>query len=172
MTRVLKYDVLRVIACFAIVLLHVSASYWSVVDIYGSEFVVMTVYNSLTRFAVPVFFMLSGLFLVSPERENVKVGKRVLKIILLFYIWSAFYAFQGVAVDALTGQFSQEAWNGALQRFVFGHVHMWFLQMLAGFYILIPVARQLFSYALGSIPFYHSIFNGGIGMDDPSGKNR
>ena len=143
MTRVLKYDVLRVIACFAIVLLHVSASYWSVVDIYGSEFVVMTVYNSLTRFAVPVFFMLSGLFLVSPERENVKVGKRVLKIILLFYIWSAFYAFQGVAVDALTGQFSQEAWNGALQRFVFGHVHMWFLQMLAGFYILIPVARQL-----------------------------
>lgn len=61
MTRIVKYDVLRVVASFSIVLLHVSASYWSVVDIHGREFLVMTIYNSLTRFAVPVFFMLSGL---------------------------------------------------------------------------------------------------------------
>lgn len=77
MSRMVKYDVLRIVASFSIVLLHVSASYWSVVDIYGREFMVMTVYNSLTRFAVPVFFMLSGLFLVTPERENVVVGKMV-----------------------------------------------------------------------------------------------
>ena len=59
MERIVKYDVLRVVASFSIVLLHVSASYWSVVDIYDGEFLVMTIYNSLTRFAVPVFFMLS-----------------------------------------------------------------------------------------------------------------
>lgn len=92
-TRIVKYDVLRVVASFAIVLLHVSASYWSVVDVYGRDFQVMTVYNSFTRFAVPVFFMLSGLFLVTPERENVTVGRRVLKLVILFYVWSAFYAF-------------------------------------------------------------------------------
>ena len=33
-TRIVKYDVLRVAASFAIVLLHVSASYWSVVDVH------------------------------------------------------------------------------------------------------------------------------------------
>ena len=93
MSRIVKYDILRVAASFSIVLLHVSASYWSVVDISGGEFVVMTVYNSLTRFAVPVFFMLSGLFLVDPWRERVGTGKRVLKLIALFYVWSAFYAF-------------------------------------------------------------------------------
>ena len=101
MSRVVKYDILRVAACFSIVLLHVSASYWSVVDVQGRDFLVMTVYNSVTRFAVPVFFMLSGLFLVAPERKNVTVGKRVLKLVLLFYVWSAFYAFQGIAVDTL-----------------------------------------------------------------------
>lgn len=143
MARIVKYDVLRVVACFAIVLLHVSASYWSVVDVQSSEFLIMTIYNSLTRFAVPVFFMLSGLFLVSPKREDVKVGKRVLKIVLLFYVWSAFYAFQGVAVDALVGEFTMEVFRGSIERFIFGHIHMWFLQMLAGFYILIPVARQI-----------------------------
>ncbi len=141
--RVIKYDVLRVVASFAIVLLHVSASYWSVVDVNGREFVTMTIYNSLTRFAVPVFFMLSGLFLVSPEKENTGLLRRILKLILLFYVWSAFYAFQGAVVDGLRGEFSAEVWRAATERFIFGHVHMWFLQMLCGFYILIPVARQI-----------------------------
>lgn len=143
MHRVVKYDVLRVVACFAIVLLHVSASYWSVVDVHGSEFLVMTIYNSLTRFAVPVFFMLSGMFMVSPARQNTGMGKRIVKIVILFYVWSAFYAFQGVAVDALTGSFTMEAWNAAVERFIFGHVHMWFLQILVGCYLLLPVARQI-----------------------------
>ena len=143
MGRIVRYDILRVVSSFAIVLLHVSASYWSVVDVGGNAFVVMTIYNSFTRFAVPVFFMLSGLFLVNPQRENVAVGKRFLKLLVLFYIWSAFYAFQGVAVDALHGEFVEQAWKGAVERFIFGHIHMWFVHMLLGFYLLIPVARQL-----------------------------
>lgn len=143
MTRVVKYDILRVVASFSIVLLHVSASYWSVVDVHGREFLVMTIYNSFTRFAVPVFFMLSGLFLVSPDRENSGLWKRILKLLILFYVWSAFYAFQGVAVDALGGEFSMEVWRASVERFIFGHIHMWFIQMLLGFYILIPVARQI-----------------------------
>ena len=143
MNRISKYDVLRVFASFSIVLLHVSASYWSVVDVQSREFLVMTVYNSVTRFAVPVFFMLSGLFLVTPKRENVAVGKRVLKLVLLFYVWSAFYAFQGIAVDTLKGEFSMEVFRAAVERFIFGHIHMWFLQILCGFYLLIPIARQI-----------------------------
>lgn len=143
MVRISKYDILRVVASFSIVLLHVSASYWSVVDIHSREFMVMTIYNSLTRFAVPVFFMLSGLFLVSPKKKDIALGKRILKLILLFYIWSAFYAFQGAVIDALHGEFSMEVWKSAVERFIFGHIHMWFLQMLCGFYILIPIARQI-----------------------------
>ncbi|NBJ92905.1 acyltransferase [Parablautia muri] len=143
MNRISKYDVLRVVASFAIVLLHVSASYWSVVDIHSREFMVMTAYNSLTRFAVPVFFMLSGLFLIAPEKKDLALGKRILKLVLLFYVWSAFYAFQGVMVDALKGDFSVEVWRASVERFIFGHVHMWFLQMLCGFYILLPIARQI-----------------------------
>lgn len=73
MVRMTKYDILRIVASFSIVLLHVSASYWSVVDVQSGEFAVMTIYNSVTRFAVPIFFMLSGLFLVSPDREHVAV---------------------------------------------------------------------------------------------------
>lgn len=87
--------------------------------------------------------MLSGLFLVSPEKKDLALGRRVLKLILLFYIWSAFYAFQGAVVDAFQGEVSMEVWRAAVERFIFGHVHMWFLQMLCGFYILIPIAQQI-----------------------------
>lgn len=143
MTRVVKYDILRIIASFAIVLLHVSASYWNVVNIHSKEFLVMTIYNSLTRFAVPVFFMLSGLFLVSPDRKNPAVSRRFLKLLMLFYVWSAFYAFQGIAIDTLSGEFSMEVWKASVQRFIYGHSHMWFISLLLGFYLLIPVARQI-----------------------------
>lgn len=33
MGKIVRYDILRVVSSFAIVLLHVSASYWSVVEI-------------------------------------------------------------------------------------------------------------------------------------------
>lgn len=36
-----------------------------------------------------------------------------------------------------------EVFRAAVERFVFGHIHMWFLQILCGFYLLIPVARQI-----------------------------
>ena len=103
MVRVLKYDVLRVTACFFIVLLHVSGSYLTVVDVYGNDFLFMSIYNCLTRFGVPIFFMLSGLFLVSPQKNiTIKdVFKRTRNLIACFYAWSAFYAFQGVLFNAL-----------------------------------------------------------------------
>ena len=101
--RIIKYDILRIVACFAIVLLHVSSSVLDTVNVHSSEFLIMIVYNSLTRFAVPIFFMLSGLFLLSPDRENIKLGKRILKLVSLFYVWSAFYGFQGIIFDVLTG---------------------------------------------------------------------
>jgi len=148
MHRIVKYDLLRIIACFAIVLLHVSNSYWYVVDVESKDFLTMTVYNSFTRFAVPVFFMLSGLFLLDPER-NLPVKKWALKLLRLaagFYIWSLFYAFQSVIFNGFRNGFesvSQEMWTDAIARLVMGHGHMWFLQDLFGFYLLIPVFRKI-----------------------------
>ena len=83
MERIVKYDVLRVVASFSIVLLHVSASYWSVVDIYDGEFLVMTIYNSLTRFAVQVFFMLScaGQKKRGSRKAGLEIGSVVLCVV-------------------------------------------------------------------------------------------
>lgn len=145
MNRVIKYDILRIVACFSVVMLHVSGSYLTVVDIFGKDFLFLAIYNGLTRFSVPVFFMLSGLFLASPQKD-ITTGnmlKRIFKLLLCFYIWSGFYAFQGVLVAAIRGNIPEGMFESAMQRFLFGHSHMWFIQTLTGFYLLLPIARQI-----------------------------
>lgn len=79
---------LRIAACFAVVLLHVSNGYWYVVDINSNDFLVMTIYNSFTRFGVPVFFMLSGLFLLDPQKEMTvrKWWGRIGKLVIAFFL--------------------------------------------------------------------------------------
>lgn len=141
--RIIKYDILRIVASISIVLLHVSSGCLGDVDIHSNEFLVMISFDSLTRFAVPVFFMLSGLFLVSPDRENISLGKRILKLVLVFYTWSAFYGFQGIVFDTLTGEFTKEFLLESIGRFISGHLHMWFIKTLLGFYLLIPIAKQI-----------------------------
>ena len=101
--RETNYDYLRSISCITIILLHVSSSYWCVIDRNSSEFVVMTVYNAITRFAVPVFMMLSGAFMIDPDKGlSIKSSvKRFGKYTFNFYIWSAFFAFQGLAMKLI-----------------------------------------------------------------------
>lgn len=148
MKRIVKYDLLRIAACFAIVLLHVSNSYWYGVDIKGRDFAIMTVYNSFTRFGVPVFFMLSGLFLLDPERSLSwgKWAKKIGKLAACFFVWSLFYAFQSVFFHGIVhgwSSVSPEMWEDAVTRLVMGHGHMWFLLDLMGFYLILPALRKI-----------------------------
>lgn len=148
MKRELRYDLLRIVSCFAVVLLHVSFGYWGVVDINGNDFLVMTVYHSFTRFGVPVFFMLSGMFLLDPQKEMTvhKWGIRVGKLVATFYLWSTFYAFQSVLFNGIKNGWNSvtgEMWSSAWTRFFMGHGHMWFLLDLLGFYLLLPVLRKV-----------------------------
>lgn len=144
--RKLNLDLLRIVCCFLIVLLHFSSSYQTSVPIGNYAFNVMTVYNSLTRVAVPVFIMLSGYFLLNPAKSfNIKTYLlRPARFLLTVYIWSAFYAFQGAIAELIrTGTVTQERLSDSFNRFVQGHYHMWFCFLLAGYYILLPIGRKI-----------------------------
>ena len=144
--RSYNWDYLRVLASVAVVMLHVSYSYMGAIPVNGTAFTVMAAYNALTRFAVPVFFMMSGLFLLDPVRElSIKdCLKRTGRLFVIFYFWSAFYAFQGLAVDLITGaEITQEILDNSMQRFITGHGHMWFMFKLAGYYLMLPFARSI-----------------------------
>ena len=52
-------DVLRVLACLAVIMIHSSASYLSV-DVNSFGFWIGNIMDSLSRFAVPIFVMISA----------------------------------------------------------------------------------------------------------------
>lgn len=145
--RIIKYDILRIVACLNIVLLHVSSSYLTVVPVSGGDFAIMAVYDSLTRFAVPVFMMLSGMFLIPSDCDNIykDSGRRILRLLVIFYLWSAFYAFQSLILNLLRGTFAREMVASALRRFAYGHFHMWFLFLVLEFYLLRPIIKKICS---------------------------
>ncbi len=112
--RVANFEWLRALCCFMIVLLHVSSSYWNSVPVSSREFTVMTAYNVITRFAVPVFMTLSGTFLLDYQKKETAKSLlgRIIRLLLCFYLWAVFYAFQGIVVKALRGvEIDSELWR-------------------------------------------------------------
>lgn len=87
--RYFYIDLLRVVSAFNVVLLHATAyKIYEVTGDYWNEFVVL---NSFTRFAVPVFFMVSGAVGV---RENFSLSdlvRRIARISLPLIFWSVMY---------------------------------------------------------------------------------
>ena len=66
-----NFDLLRIISAFAVIILHVS--YWFLKIDDASAFsnchFLTLLLTSITRFAVPCFFMLSGAFILADERN-------------------------------------------------------------------------------------------------------
>lgn len=72
-----NYDLLRVICTIAVIVIHVSGIYKNAIsyeNVFGylieKNIVVILLYNTLSRFAVPCFVMLSGAFLLSDNRNG------------------------------------------------------------------------------------------------------
>lgn len=68
--RRVEYDLLRITACMMVVMLHVSAFYWTKLSPNCTEWKVINLYDSFVRSSVPLFFLLSGVLFLSKEVET------------------------------------------------------------------------------------------------------
>ena len=134
--RIAYFDVLRVLATLAVVVLHLSAQHWADIDVTSRAWFAFNLYDSAVRWAVPMFVMISGaLFLRRDISLSAILQKNVLRIGIAFAFWSAIYALIDFAVyDA--------APSAALMQFFRGHYHMWFLFMIVGLYLIVPLLRK------------------------------
>lgn len=160
-SRLVNYDLLRIAAAYLVVLLHLSAPYISQapdsLQAY-KEWEYAIALSAFSRIGVPVFIMLSGLFLLQPQKElpiSVIFTKYLPKIALIFFVWSSFYAFaeQGFYHRLWASGFDFRYCWGKMDRSFFweslwqGHYHLWYLYMLAGLYLVTPLVRILASHA-------------------------
>ena len=60
--RDISIDLIRIIACFMVVMIHTAAYDFDYADPASSQWMAQNVYDSFVRSGVPLFFMLSGIF--------------------------------------------------------------------------------------------------------------
>ncbi len=92
--RTVYFDHLRVFATFAVIILHISSSRnWYTADVNGSEWQVLNFYDSLSRWSVPVFLMISGSLFLNREIPLKKMySKYILRLAVAFVFWAVIYA--------------------------------------------------------------------------------
>ncbi len=129
-------DILRVVACFCVIVIHVSAQGFYKFSDYWTTCVFI---DAPTRMAVPVFFMLSGYFLLTGKR-TLTLGQflqhRLTRILLPFAGIFIIYFF--------VRNWTLSEW---LANIVNGKVcfHLWFMYSLTGLYLAVPLFEPLFS---------------------------
>ncbi len=138
-------DLLRVSAAFMVVLLHVAAQCWAMIPVTSPDWFAAHTYNSMARPAVSIFVMISGMFLLDPNKEIplAKLFSRYCKKILIILIfWSLFYATWRNVLWALLRGYEID-WPTVLVAFQTGHYHLWYCYMLLGLYLIIPFLKKI-----------------------------
>lgn len=132
--RIVYFDYLRLLAAFAVVTLHVAASYYYKVDTRSLEWNAYNLYDGASRWSVPVFVMISGALFLEKKKSFEQVFRGpILKMIIVFCFWSAAYAFWGYSVIG-----SIKTFKAFIREFIVGKSHLWFLPMIIGLYMIVP----------------------------------
>lgn len=167
--RMYNYDLLRIISAIAVIMIHVSASYFDItldaviksgmsIGELQSPFSIC-VYNSISRFAVPCFVMLSGALILNDERtlnyrefykrSFDKIGVPTIVFSVLYILFrTPFYliwedsGIKNLVISVITGSPMN---------------HMWYLYMIIGVYVMAPVVLR-FKNSISEQTFYKLSF--------------
>lgn len=142
--RQYQLDYLRVFASIAIILLHVTAQNMCNCELAGTEWHIYNICNSASRWGVPVFVMMSGALFLPKEISIETLYKKYISRMAIAYVaWSAFYAIVDPIGTLIFTEGFQINFVEIIGSFISGAVHLWFLPMIIGLYMCIPLIKQL-----------------------------
>ncbi len=133
------FEVLRVVAIVSVVMIHAAITEWHAISIDSPRWDALTWINSLLRFCVPIFFMISGALFLAPERDVTRRSlfrRSIPRLLTAFGAWSLFFALVEVY-----GPGGGRELPELVTRFFTGHFHLWFLLALTGLYLAVPILR-------------------------------
>jgi len=139
--RMVHLDLLRILAAFSVVMLHSAAQFWYTLPITSTDWKIANSYDAVFRFGVPIFVMISGaLFLQGEGEVNLKklYSHNILRLVILYLLWSVLYGLfdcRGYEWSILD--------KGDIFREIFaGRYHLWYLPMIVGIYMLLPILKR------------------------------
>lgn len=133
--RKLYIDYLRVIAVIGVVILHVSGT-CRVGNVKSVQWQVSNIVDSMVRWQVPVFVMISGALMLGRNLTIKRIIKcNVWKIYRVLLCWSIIYAVF-IRINGATLMWS-------IRKAIIGPTHLWFLWMIMGLYIIVPFLDEI-----------------------------
>ena len=129
--RIHFLDYLRAVSIFFIIMIHVSAQNWYSSDIHSFAWQTLNFYDCISRWSVPAFVMMSGALFLNKEITISQIYKKyIFRLVISFFIWSTFYCFW-------------ENKSFSLEKILNGKYHMWFIFMITGLYMLLPILQEI-----------------------------
>lgn len=150
-------DILRVFAVFLVVMAHCCDAFVGAFDTDKTQFLTGVFTGSLTRPSVPLFVMMTGVLLL-PVKTDTGLGafykKRIGRIVIPLIFWSivlpvTFWAyFSTIGINSANTLLNPSDYDGStlwrrlytwIFNFNFDTVPLWYLYMLIGLYLIMPV---------------------------------
>ncbi|CAG1064913.1 O-acetyltransferase WecH [uncultured bacterium] len=173
--RLIWADLLKIIAVYAVILIHSAAPYVTGYETHGlRQWWAGNFYDSLSRWCIPVFIMLSGFFLIGKYRDD-SMGsfflRRFTRVFVPFIVWSFFYFLWRIYANG------EELRLSSFIPMLFMepvYYHLWYMYLLMGLYLVAPFmglymknARRLHGWyylalwfaAASALPFVEAWFN-------------
>lgn len=141
-------DLLRVVAIFQVILIHVSFPIFNKSELPQSYMLAANFYDAFSRASVPIFFMISGYLLLGRNKSIADfLRRRFTKVGIPALVWTAAYLIwqQEAYRDGSMGILNIGL---SIAKAIFaGHVeiHLWFVYVLLGLYLVMPILRVLVS---------------------------
>nr|WP_238333169.1 acyltransferase [Brevibacillus laterosporus] len=139
--RLREYDFIRVLCVLGVIAIHVTSHFVTRTDF-------AFIWNQSSRFAVPMFMLLSGFFLFYQDHQlqlhqRPSMKRRIKKLIIPYILWTIIYAFytqsgllQNENYLMWTDYLFKTLWQGK------GYVHLYFMLIVFQFYLLYPWLRS------------------------------
>lgn len=144
--RVLFFDLLRCVAAVAVIAIHVLAPYRNELGVIPmDQWLTAVGVNSVTRWAVPVFILITGALMLSDTRPfdgKYYVKRRLGKVLVPFLIWSTFYAYlsgwtaQGFDFETVKEVLSNSPFHAT-------YYHLGFFYYFIPLYFVIPLFQWM-----------------------------
>ena len=150
-TRFFWVDLIRVVACYLVVLLHVLNPYAmnrTNFDTNIEFWWLANFFRTCTIVAVPLFFMISGHLLLGKEEPAKtfflkRASKVAVPLLFWLFVYFEFYLYLGYSYGdgGITMAFIRNAKDGSINP------HFWFLYILISVYAVVPFLRKYISAA-------------------------
>lgn len=141
-------DLLKIFAIYAVILIHTAAPYLVLYEERGSQvWWTGNLYDSASRWCIPVFVMLSGFFLIEKYREDTFwsfFARRLSRVVIPFLIWSFAYFLWRVYANG------EELSLSSFIPMLFMepvYYHLWYMYLVIELYLLAPIMGIYMKYS-------------------------